>query len=424
MPLLIFGSIVVKNHWQGHNILTLECNNPKIMQGFNLKENKIMRKIFSSDNFKGENQNSSEAKKESPSLNQASARCFYHQTKKIFVGSWNIGGITPPKNLDMEDWLDTQNNSADIYVLGFQEIVPLNAANVLGPQNRKVSMKWNSLIGAALNNRTPTKVVEENKTAEPQKIYPLKEHIYAEGEHGQDFQCIISRQMVGMFITIWVRCDLYQTIRHLSILSVGCGIMGCLGNKGSISIRFYLHETSFCFICSHLASGGKEVDRRHRNVNAAHILSRTIFPSGPLHDMPQKIIDHDRVVWLGDLNYRIYMPDSTTKSLIKRGEWETLLKHDQLKMELTEGHVFQGWHEGAIEFPPTYKYRLNSVDYLGCDQQHVSRKRRSPAWCDRIIWFGKGMKQIQYNRSESKLSDHRPVRAMFTADIRVAGTCK
>lgn len=113
----------------------------------------------------------------------------------------------------------------------FQEIVPLNAANVLGPQNRKVSMKWNSLIGAALNNRTPTKVVEENKTAEPQKIYPLKEHIYAEGEHGQDFQCIISRQMVGMFITIWVRCDLYQTIRHLSILSVGCGIMGCLGNK-------------------------------------------------------------------------------------------------------------------------------------------------------------------------------------------------
>ena len=63
------------------------CNifSPKIMQGFNLKENKIMRKIFSSDNFKGENQNSSEAKKESPSVNQASARCFYHQTKKYEV---------------------------------------------------------------------------------------------------------------------------------------------------------------------------------------------------------------------------------------------------------------------------------------------------------------------------------------------------
>lgn len=37
---------------------------------------------------------------------------------RIFVGSWNVGGIAPPKNLDMEDWLDTENNSSDIYVLG------------------------------------------------------------------------------------------------------------------------------------------------------------------------------------------------------------------------------------------------------------------------------------------------------------------
>ncbi|KAF7822120.1 type IV inositol polyphosphate 5-phosphatase 9-like isoform X3 [Senna tora] len=71
-------------------------------------------------------------------------------------------------------------------------------------------------------------------------------------------------------------------------------------------------------------------------------------------------------------------------------------------MELREGHVFKGWHEGTIEFPPTYKYHPNSEDYIGfgCDQPH-------------------GMKQTQYERSESTLSDHRPVRAMFTADIKV-----
>jgi phosphatidylinositol-bisphosphatase len=63
--------------------------------------------------------------------------------------------------------------------------------------------------------------------------------------------------------------------------------------QGSISIRFFLYETSFCFICSHLASGGKEEDKRERNVNAADILSQTSFPGGPLHDMPQKIIDHE-----------------------------------------------------------------------------------------------------------------------------------
>jgi len=58
------------------------------MQGFKLKECKIMRKILSIDSFKGENQNSSETRKETTSLNQASAytgRSFYHQTKKYEV---------------------------------------------------------------------------------------------------------------------------------------------------------------------------------------------------------------------------------------------------------------------------------------------------------------------------------------------------
>ena len=49
-------------------------------------------------------------------------------------------------------------------------------------------------------------------------------------------------------------------------------------------------------------------------------------------------------------------------------------------MELTEGRVFEGWHEGEIEFPPTYKYYPNSEDYMGSDQQHKCKKRRAPAW--------------------------------------------
>lgn len=112
----------------------------------------------------------------------------------------------------------------------------------------KDSMKWNSLIGAALNKRSPKKLVRDNKIAEPQKVYPLKEHVYAEDEHEQDFQCITSRQMVGMFLTVWVRSDLCPHIRHLSVCSVGCGIMGCLGNKVHpqfLHIIFYSLDTRF-----------------------------------------------------------------------------------------------------------------------------------------------------------------------------------
>lgn len=44
--------------------------------------------------------------------------------------------------------------------------------------------------------------------------------------------------------------------------------------------------------------------------------------------------------------------------------------------------------------------------------------------CDRIIWYGKGLKQHLYTRSESKLSDHRPVKTLFTAQVRVSTSQK
>jgi len=60
-----------------------------------------------------------------------------------------------------------------------------------------------------------------------------------------------------------------------------------------VSVRFVLHETSFCFVCGHLASGGREGDERHRNSNVSEIFSRTSFPKGPLLDLPTKILDHE-----------------------------------------------------------------------------------------------------------------------------------
>ncbi|KAB5524261.1 hypothetical protein DKX38_022010 [Salix brachista] len=275
---------------------------------------------------------------------------------KIFVGSWNVGGVAPPDDLNMEDWLCTHNDPADIYVLGFQEVVPLNAGNiVLGFENRKICCRWNSLIREALNNS-------------------ISKHVHEEDKVGESY-------------------------------------------KGSVSVRFCLHETSFCFVCSHLASGGKEGDENNRNSNAAEILSRTRFSRGPLRNLPRKILDHDQVIWLGDLNYRIYLPHTTTRSLVQKKEWNTLLERDQLKVELMEGHVFQGWREGMIEFAPTYKYYQNSQVYYGCDKKRKGEKKRAPAWCDRIIWFGEGLKQKEYSRGESRLSDHRPVRAIFVSEI-------
>jgi hypothetical protein len=44
--------------------------------------------------------------------------------------------------------------------------------------------------------------------------------------------CLVaSKQMVGIFLMIWVRSDIRQDIRNLKVSCVGRGLMGYLGNK-------------------------------------------------------------------------------------------------------------------------------------------------------------------------------------------------
>lgn len=47
------------------------------------------------------------------------------------------------------------------------------------------------------------------------------------------YRLIVSKQMVGIFLTVWARSELVPHIGHLRVCSVGRGIMGCLGNKVS-----------------------------------------------------------------------------------------------------------------------------------------------------------------------------------------------
>lgn len=57
----------------------------------------------------------------------------------------------------------------------------------------------------------------------------------------------------------------------------------------------------------------------------------------------------------------------------------TIVEYLQLRIEQRRGHVFEGWNEGRIYFPPTYKYSNNSDRYAG-DDTHPKEKRRTPAW--------------------------------------------
>ena len=49
------------------------------------------------------------------------------------------------------------------------------------------------------------------------------------------------------------------------------------------------------------------------------------------------------------------------------------------------GEVFHGFREGALTFPPTYKFDKGAKER---DAYDSSEKRRVPAWTDRVFFRG------------------------------------
>ncbi|KAM4073552.1 hypothetical protein ACB094_10G028400 [Castanea mollissima] len=79
-------------------------------------------------------------------------RAQYINTKdvRVTIGTWNVAGRLPCEDLEIDDWLCTEE-PADIYILGFQEVVPLNAGNVLGAEDSSPIPKWEAIIRKTLN---------------------------------------------------------------------------------------------------------------------------------------------------------------------------------------------------------------------------------------------------------------------------------
>lgn len=90
-----------------------------------------------------------------------------------------------------------------------------------------------------------------------------------------------------------------------------------------------------------------------------------------------------------------------------------LLKNDQLEKN-RQTSLPKGFIEGAIEFPPTYKFLKNQPKY-----DLISG--RNPGWTDRIIYKSKvssALEQVCYDAvSNLYWSDHRPVFSQFDVQV-------
>ncbi|XP_017745109.1 PREDICTED: synaptojanin-2 [Rhinopithecus bieti] len=338
---------------------------------------------------------------------------------RIAMGTWNVnGGKQFRSNLlrtaELTDWLldspqlsgaaESQDDSspADIFAVGFEEMVELSAGNIVNASTTNKKM-WGEQLQKAIS----------------------RSHRYI---------LLTSAQLVGVCLYIFVRPYHVPFIRDVAIDTVKTGMGGKAGNKGAVGICFQFHSTSFCFICSHLTAGQSQV--KERNEDYKEITQKLCFPMG------RNVFSHDYVFWCGDFNYRIDLTYEEVFYFVKRQDWKKLLEFDQLQLQKSSGKVnFKDFHEGAINFGPTYKYDVGSAAY------DTSDKCRTPAWTDRVLWWRKkhpfdktagelnlldsdldvdtkvrhtwspGALQY-YGRAELQASDHRPVLAIVEVEVQ------
>ncbi|KAJ2893421.1 hypothetical protein IWW38_002867, partial [Coemansia aciculifera] len=332
-----------------------------------------------------------------------------------FVGTWNVNGRAPGSSDSLAQWLgfipaDSGQTALtalpELLVLGFQELDVRPEAFVYN--NAVKDTEWTDAIEACMGTT---------------------QHAYRK---------LASKQLIGMFIMVYGRIDVAELVSDVQSTSIGCGIMGVVGNKGAVAVRLVYQDTPLCFVCSHLAHDAMQVERR--NAQFHDLCKRLQFtakdggapsaaadPLVPLSNSRSlapfaTVFDHSYLLWIGDLNYRLAIDTGDMADIMARGEHQSLLGLDQLRIAMMNKQAFAGFEEAEIRFAPTYKFVLGTSTY---------DEGRRPAWCDRILWWTRpgcegGVRSISYDSVDSLVtSDHKPVRSQLELDVwKVNAECR
>ena len=111
-----------------------------------------------------------------------------------------------------------------------------------------------------------------------------------------------------------------------------------------------------CVVNCHLAPFKEYFEERNEHVH--RILDKLRFP------LNTGIYEHDLVIWLGDLNYRLdNIPAESISAFIQSKDYLELSHYDQLGCARKDRQVLLEFEEKLLDFQPSYKYKPGGNEY-------------------------------------------------------------
>ncbi|KAG6012522.1 hypothetical protein E4U54_007492 [Claviceps lovelessii] len=238
-------------------------------------------------------------------------------TVKVKIGTWNVAAC-PGTDKDLARWfvegegidqhfaaLDLSRNAAVAHNLSVSNEDDPDSVRLLGGSDIGLYvLGLQEIVDLNLTKQYMSRAVK------PDNSSPLKWQAALEAAMPPGYQLVTSEQMTGLLLLIYASPEIASTITNVCTKAVGTGVLGYFGNKGAVTSRLILGETTrMVFVNCHLASGATTSDMERRCWDIDHILSKTRFDpvvhAGVSEDEGEKIGDEDFAFWFGDLNFRL-----------------------------------------------------------------------------------------------------------------------
>lgn len=221
-----------------------------------------------------------------------------------------------------------------------------------------------------------------------------------------EFEDCLSQSMVGysklnsivnenFAFVIFVEDSLISDITLFNYEHFYLPYKGKKSSKQCAAVSFNLHESSFCLIACHLASGTDNSIVRREQIS--------FIQSHPF--TTQKF---DSKFLFGDLNFRVDLGSFQIIQNVSTKNYENILKSEQLTHNLKFGYLPE-FKEAKIEFPPSFPYVEGTNEY--------DKNRKRPCWRDRILYEGK-VEPLAYLSIADKVGVHRPVEGIFVVKVK------